>query len=56
MKHKKEKKEFEIKKKVYNIPHLKKYGTFAEYTKGSQDGQGQTDALGQYYGSDNLRS
>jgi len=51
MKHKKEKKEFEIKKKVYNIPHLKKYGTFAEYTKGNLGGQGEADGQ-QYYGSD----
>ena len=39
-------KEFEIKKKKYSTPALKKYGTFSEMTKGNgfqgQDADGQT--------------
>ena len=43
--------EFEIKKKVYHVPHLTKYGTFAEYTKGNSGGQGNSDGQ-TYYGED----
>jgi len=43
--------EFEIKKKVYHTPYIKEYGNFAEYTKGSFNGQGQADGQ-QYYGAD----
>ena len=48
------KQEFQVKKKKYHTPVLKKYGTLAEYTKGSLTGQGNPDGQ-QYYGSD-LRS
>ncbi len=43
--------EFEIKKKTYVSPQLKKYGTFSEYTKGNFGGEGNPDGQ-QYYGSD----
>ena len=44
-------KEFEIKKKTYCTPQLRKYGTFAEYTKGNFGSQGEPDGQ-QYYGND----
>ena len=47
MKNKKNEIEFEIKKKVYNAPYLKKYGTFAEVTKG--EGLNGDHADGQTY-------
>lgn len=51
MKDKRNELEFEIKKKKYASPQLKKYGTFSEYTKGSRGGEGNPDGQ-QYYGSD----
>lgn len=51
MKHDKKVREFEIKKKLYSSPKIKRYGTFAEYTKGSFGGQGDPDGQ-TYYGND----
>jgi hypothetical protein len=42
--------EFEIKKKIYYVPHLKKYGTFADYTKSQSGNELGTDNQN-YYGS-----
>ncbi len=50
MKNKTNEIEFEIKKKVYNVPHLKKYGTFSEYTKSQSGSQIGVDNQN-YYGS-----
>lgn len=43
--------EFEIKKKVYSVPCLKKYGNFEDYTKGGGSGSSNVDGQN-YYGQD----
>jgi hypothetical protein len=51
---KKEVMPFEIKKKPYSSPNVKKYGTYSEYTKGQ--GTNGDHADGQTYYGQALRS
>jgi len=48
---KKNEKIFEIKKKSYHSPKLKRYGTFSDYTKGNGFNGNNADGQ-QYYGFD----